>query len=199
MERLYVEEGTRMKTILFVCTVNRYRSPIAHFFLKNMLAEMDMALFKEIEVSSAGIILKKKLEEMRKEGIEVPEPLWGYRPYPCLIFHMARRGIDISQHKSRLLDSKMANKANLLIAMTNNHKDAILAAFPYLKEKVITLPGFDDSEIFEVAKEPPGLMPSSDFCMHDCDTWWLTEKGISHIEELVKKVIDDILLRIKNV
>ena len=188
-----------MITILFVCTVNRYRGPIAHFLLKDILAKKDMALFKEIEVSSAGIILERELEEMRKEGIDVPEPLWGYRPEPCVIFHMARRGIDISEHRSRLLDSEAADKASLIIAMTNKHKNTLIAAFPYFKEKIITLPGRDTSEILNVAEEPPGLMPPSDFCMHDCNHWWLTEKIIVHIEERVKKAIDDILLRIKDI
>ncbi len=185
------------KKIFFVCTVNRYRSPMAQYLFKNMLTEKDEVLSQQIEVSSAGILPEEKIKELRNEGIDIPEPLWGYRPYPCLIFHMARRGIDVSEHKSRLLDSKMANTANLIIAMTNNHKEAILAAFPYPEEKVITLPGFDDSVIFEVAKEPPELMPPSDFCMHDCDHWWLTEKVLSHIEGRVKKAIDNILRRIK--
>ena len=48
-------------------------------------------------------------------------------------------GIDISSHKAKLLDLNTASKADIILTMTNSHKNAICKEFPDLASKIFTL------------------------------------------------------------
>ena len=190
-----------MVTVVFVCTANRWRSPMAEHLFKNLLEEKDKALAQKIKVLSAGVVLDKRIDELKKQGITIPEPIWGYRPMPCVIFYMAKRGIDAHDDKSKPLDWEMANMSNLIVGFTESHKDAVLTAFPYLKkDKIVTLTELSypfGPGIMEIIKtEPSGLFPPCDFCIRDCDHWWTTEQVITEMEERLREAMDKILLRL---
>lgn len=61
-------------------------------------------------------------------------------------------GIDISNHKARLIRYEDIKSAYLVLTMTRNHKDAILRLFPDMKSKVFTLKEYaqwkDNNECF---------------------------------------------------
>ena len=92
-----------MKTILFVCTGNVCRSPMAVGFLREKLRKA--GLEGEYRVHSAGV--------------------WGLEgqpatPYACEV--MAKQGIDISDHRSHDLTPEDVDEADLILTMEERQK-----------------------------------------------------------------------------
>jgi protein-tyrosine-phosphatase len=91
--------------VLFVCTGNSCRSPMAEGILKKMLRENEVDNF---EVSSAGI-----------------STLSGV---PATLFAMEvckARNVDLSQHRSRQLNKRILRKADLILAMSDEHMEYV--------------------------------------------------------------------------
>ena len=100
-------------TILFVCSGNTCRSPMA------------MALFRlektDIQAESAGISAQNG-QPASMEAIRA-----------CQIL-----GADLTKHKSRRITPEMINDADIIAAMTSSHKmQLLLAGCP--QEKIFTL------------------------------------------------------------
>jgi protein-tyrosine-phosphatase len=88
--------------ILFVCSGNTCRSPLAEALLKRMAAEAGRA---DIEVSSAGT------------------QAWDGSPASdgSLLVGM-ERGLELSAHRSRQLTTEMLQDADLVLVMAPAHK-----------------------------------------------------------------------------
>jgi protein-tyrosine-phosphatase len=109
-----------MKTILFICTANMCRSPMAEGLMQAKLKQ------------------EKRDGEFRAESAGV----WtddGNSATGLAIEVMADRGIDISGHRSRVVTEDMVRDAALILTMTRSHAEAIRAEFPALRAKVYLL------------------------------------------------------------
>lgn len=104
--------------VLFVCTGNTCRSPMAEGILKAMAKEKGLT----IEVKSAGVAAYDG-EGGSKNSIQA----------------MRKIGIDISDHQASLLHIGLVEEADLILAMSRSHKELIKSSFPLSKEKVFTL------------------------------------------------------------
>lgn len=109
--------------ILFVCSGNTCRSPMAEYLCKSILMEN-----KEIEVESAGIFAKENDE-----------------PSIYAIKVMGEKGIDISSHRSRKLNRTLVEKSSLILVMTKNQAELLKEMFPEFGHKIFTL-GSEDIE-----------------------------------------------------
>ena len=98
--------------VLFVCSGNAYRSPVAEALLKK--------LKPEIGVDSAGI---------HSPLIPISGPARKY-----LAKENAQQYL---KHLPEDLGSKQLNKYDLIIAMEPHHKDAILSKCPECENKII--------------------------------------------------------------
>lgn len=110
-----------MKTILLVCTGNTCRSAMAEGIMRSVLVEKGIPE-SEYVVKSAGLAA---VDGDRASGNAVLA-LEGY-------------GIDIKEHKAKMVNRELLKEADLALAMTRGHKDRIIRAFPEFSEKVFTL------------------------------------------------------------
>jgi len=114
----------KVKKIIFVCTGNSCRSPMAEGLLKKMLEGKN-----KVEVSSAGTAAFFGTAAT-KEAVEV----------------MKEEGIDISQHKSHQLSLKDIDESDIIVVMGKQHLRDVLSLVPEAKGKTFLLKNFDDDE-----------------------------------------------------
>jgi len=106
-------------TILFVCSGNSCRSPIAEGLLKKKLYPDYGSLLK---VKSAGTL--------------------GINGNPATLHAIAvakENGVDISNHVSRGVTEQLMAEADLVIAMAEHHKEYLDRHFPRYQENVFLL------------------------------------------------------------
>lgn len=77
--------------------------------------------------------------EVRSAGVAADN---GSKASPQAVQVVAKRGIDLTTHRSSLLSSEHVSWADIILTMTRRHKDAVLEQFPQAAEKVHTLKEF---------------------------------------------------------
>lgn len=110
----------KARSILFVCTANQCRSPMAEALMKDYLKRM--ALPSSWTVQSAGT--------------------WAENGHPATAFGikaMAKRGLDTSNHLSQLITRELLTQFDLILTMESGHKEAIQIEFPEFSKKVFML------------------------------------------------------------
>lgn len=109
-----------MKKIVFVCTGNTCRSPMAEGLLRALLPA-DSGW----EVCSAGICAGDGFPVSRNS-----------------VDALREKEIDISNHLSQNLSPELIEQADLLVTMTRQHRVAILSFSPESADKVFLLKSF---------------------------------------------------------
>jgi len=123
-----------LKKLIFVCTGNTCRSPMAEGLLKAL-----MGPDRGWGISSAGVCAAN-----------------GLPASPCAVEAMRERGIDLSRHRSRHLSPKLIEEADLLITMTSGHTRAITAIAPESAGKVFLLKSFGIAQCAADIYDPVG-------------------------------------------
>ena len=117
-----------MKTILFICTGNVCRSPMAEALFRRATDGRG-----EFRVLSAGL-----------------GAVDGQPPTPHSVAAMRELGVDISAQRSRALTMELVRQADYIFGMTHAHVDTIALLYPLAAEKTCLLREFDNSaEAFE--------------------------------------------------
>jgi len=158
------------KTILFVCTGNSCRSPMAEGFLREMLKEK-----KEIKINSCGTIFSS----------------FG-GPTPQAIKIMKEYKIDISSHKTKSLSKDLIDEAGLILVMERKHRERVRELNPEAKNKTFLLKEFADS------KEPPpeGGVPPKAGNLEIRDPIGLSDEVYREVAEEIKGTLEKALPRI---
>lgn len=109
----------QVKHILFVCTGNTCRSPMAEAILRQKLAESGN---DRIEVQSAGVAASQG--SPASHGAQ--QALQG-------------RSIPADEHRAQMFTQTLGAWADLILTMTSSHKQVIARQFPQFMDKVFTL------------------------------------------------------------
>ncbi len=109
--------------VVFVCTGNTCRSPMAEGMMRHRIAEhlgcsVDELEDRNVMVMSAGIAAMSG-GRASEESVRV----------------MQERNIDINQHESQPLSERLVRFADLILTMTRGHRDAIVAQWPDAAER----------------------------------------------------------------
>ncbi len=116
-----------MRLIGFICTGNTCRSPMAECYFKSIIKNYD-----DIKTFSAGL----------SAG-------YGWRAANESIRMMRKLNLDLSYHISKPLSDEMVKEAEMLIVMTQMHKEKLLATWPGAVNKVFILREFEANPDFE--------------------------------------------------
>jgi protein-tyrosine-phosphatase len=113
-----------VKSVLFVCTGNTCRSPMAAALLKHYAEQAGIA----VRTASAG--LGAFTGDPASEGA---------------VAAMSELGVDLASHRSRKFHPALAEEFDLILVMTKSHKDQLLQLAPELAAKVYLLQEYEDS------------------------------------------------------
>ncbi len=140
--------------ILFICTGNTCRSPMAYTLAKKAFSEKGI----NVDLDCAGIMVSYS-ESASKNALEA----------------MRLLGCDLSAHLSKQVTPEMLKKADLILTMTNDHKQRILSAFDFCLGKTYTL--------YEYAnKSQKDIL---DPYLHGIETYKLCAKEISEAIDMI--------------
>jgi protein-tyrosine phosphatase len=131
-----------MPSVLFICTGNQFRSPIAEETFRQLLKEDGR---KGWDVSSAGTWTAPGQPPFR-ETVELARSL----------------GLDLSGHLTRLVDESMLASADVVLVMESGHKESLEIEFPKEKKKVFLLA--------EVVKDMKYDIPDPAMALDDAET-----------------------------
>jgi RpiB/LacA/LacB family sugar-phosphate isomerase len=112
-----------VKHVLFVCTGNICRSPMAEGLFRAAVKDP-----LEFEVSSAGVATG-----------------FGQPPSPHAVEVLRQWGVNIAELRSQPLTDDLVNDATHIFVMTRGHKEAIEIYFPEAAEKTFLFRQFDDT------------------------------------------------------
>jgi len=121
-------------TVLFVCSGNTCRSPMAEAIARRILAD-------KLHVSA---------DDLETKGISVLSAgsfaLPGARATPQAVDAVKPLGGDLSRHRSRPLSVELIHQADVIFTMSRNHSQAVSALVPSASEKTATLDPDKDVE-----------------------------------------------------
>jgi L-threonylcarbamoyladenylate synthase len=121
-------------TILFVCSGNTCRSPMAEAITRHMLAE-------KLHVPPDDLD-KKGLQVVSAGAMAMP----GSRAAGPAIDVVREMGGDLTRHRSRMLSVELIHQADMIFTMSQNHARAVTALVPAAADKVATLDPRGDIE-----------------------------------------------------
>ncbi len=116
-----------MKTILFVCTANICRSPMAAAIMRRRLAEAGLGdgpagSWEGVQVRSAGVYAEE-----------------GHAASTLAVRTLGERGMDLTAHRSQAVTPALLKEADIVLVMEERHRRSLFYLEPRLLHKVFLL------------------------------------------------------------
>ncbi|MGY8643454.1 MAG: low molecular weight protein arginine phosphatase [Verrucomicrobiales bacterium] len=131
-----------MKHVLFLCTGNVCRSPMAEGLFREIAKKAGL----DATASSAGL--------STGDGME---------PSDYSVEVMADMGIDISKQRSIALTTQQVNQATHIFGMTEGHAELVRIYYPEALEKTFVLREFITEDGFDSDVSDPIGMPRDEY------------------------------------
>lgn len=155
-----------MPSVLFVCTANRFRSPLAAaWFQKHLMGQADA---REWTVGSAGTWA---------------EP--GQTVVPSAKWMAEHFGIELSAHRARRVSAELLSQHDLILVMENSHREGLLVEFPEVAERVCLLAQAATGLAYDVPD--PGVVPDETFLDIAKEVTALIDQGFQNIRRLASQ------------
>ena len=150
-----------MPHLLILCTANICRSPMADGLARDLLHK---AGYSDWTVSSAGTW-----------------SLVGHKADEFSLQLLAERGIDLSGHRSQRVTRELLERADVVLVMTHDHKEAVQVEFPELADKVHLISEMVGQN-YSIADPIGGSLEDFRYTFNELDQ--LLTKGLARIVEL---------------
>lgn len=149
-----------MPSVLFVCTANRFRSPIASaWFSRRLQREADI---QDWRVGSAGT--------WAEPGLPVfPSANWANDHF----------GINLGAHRATRIERELLTQYDLILVMENSHQEALRVEFPELKDRIFLLAKVAEGVAYDVPD--PGVIHDDTFLDIARELTNLIDKGFKNI------------------
>ena len=155
-----------MPSVLFVCTANQYRSPVAaacfHKLLQHQHAELGW------RVGSAGA--------------------WTFSEQPVLpeaVQNAFLLGLKIESHRTQVVEQDLLKNYDLILVMEKGHKEAIGIEFPFTRQHIYLLSEMVDGIPFDIPD--PFSSPGNTFQILN-DMCGLIQQGFPRIKQLAEEL-----------
>jgi protein-tyrosine phosphatase len=113
--------------VVFVCTGNTCRSPMAELLMRARLAECLKCSIDELE--ARGVVIMSA-------GIAAAP---GCPPASEATQVMRERGLDLARHEAQPLTDQIVRHADLILTMTQSHLQSIVERWPHAADRVSML------------------------------------------------------------
>lgn len=112
---------------LLVCTGNTCRSPMAEAIMKQILSEKIGCSMDQLE--SQGVVVQSS-------GLAA---MPGAPATSQAVDAMREQGLDLTQHCSQQTTSRLAQDADMVLTMTNHHRQALISQLPLCEPRIKTV------------------------------------------------------------
>ena len=171
-----VEKSYQNPLILFICTGNICRSPMAEYYARHEIKRNQLSF----RTDSAGFYM---------EMVKISANSFSI---------LTREGVEVDEHFSKKVNNRLMRMSWLVLTMEEHHYEDLLAAFPNSKHKIFTLARFSgfagdiedpyqrNLEVFESI-----YSQIKKFCMVLVDKLLLRTNQPIFIRQLEKEIIEE--------
>jgi protein-tyrosine phosphatase len=156
-----------MTSVLFVCTADRFRSPLAAALFKHRLDQESST--QDWSVGSAGTWAES-------DQVVIPPTKW-------VADHL---NLDLGAHKSRPISRELLGSNDLILVMESNHREALLVEFPEMKNRLFLLSEAAIGRAYNIPD--PHVQPGDTFQDVAAELSDLVDKGYENICDLARQL-----------